>query len=232
MGRRVVTHRLLPVVLLTVLVTGLSWIGLTTGLFTGFQNRATDALFPAAPRDRRVVVVGVDRATIQAVNDPLPWRRDLWARLVDRLREAGAGVIAFDVVFATPSPPAPAGEADPDVVFANSISEAGNVVLGEGVTKARTPDEGPPVATGATGVFDLFEQHATVGHVQVSQDAGDGVVRRIPMVFDIDGEFVPALSAAAVARLRGEAGPPILRPDGVQVGARLVPTDDTTQLRL
>ena len=227
MKRRLLVRRLTSVLLLTLIVTGLAWAGLAADLFVGFQNRATDALFPAAPHDDHVVVVGVDRKSIQAVNDPLPWERTLWAQLVDRLSDAGAAVISFDVVFATGSMDSPG-----DRAFADSIRRAGNVVLGAGITPSTTPDNGPPVAKEPPSVYPEFANAgATIGHVQVTQDPADGVVRRLPLVFDA-GAFLPALSMASVMGLRGESAQPIVRPNGVQAGSRFVPTDASTNMIL
>ncbi len=59
-------------------------------MFAGFQRRATDALFPSAPSDARVVVVGIDGKTIVKYGYPFP--RDLYVDLVSkpgRLRRTG-----------------------------------------------------------------------------------------------------------------------------------------------
>jgi adenylate cyclase len=228
--RRLLLRRLLTVAVLTVAVTVGAWGALSAGMFQGFQNRATDALFPAATKDKRVVVVGVDRKSINAVDDTLPWERDKWATLVDQLSAAGASVIAFDVVFATETEP------QFDEPLREAIANAGNVVLGESITEGDTPDDGPPVAKadGATRVFEPFLEAAggNIGHVQVTQDPADGVVRRIPLAYDIDGTFVPSLSAAAVATARGQSSQPVVRPDGVQIGNRFVPTDTSTNMVL
>src|SRR5215470_7839228 len=114
MKRRLLLRRLLSVLGLTVLVTVLAWGALSASLFQGFQNRATDALFPAAPADPRVVVVGVDRESINEVGQPLPWSRDKWARVVDVLSKDGAAVIVFDLTFQAVKP-----DAASDVVAAN-----------------------------------------------------------------------------------------------------------------
>jgi hypothetical protein len=42
--RRVLIRRLVSVLLLTVAVTGIAWVGLSAQVFGGFQRRATDAL--------------------------------------------------------------------------------------------------------------------------------------------------------------------------------------------
>jgi CHASE2 domain-containing sensor protein len=198
-------------------------------MFQGFQNRATDALFPAAPKDKRVVVVGIDPKSIQAVDDPLPWPRSRWAELVDGLSEAGASVIAIDATFR--------GEGDvpeDDTAFADAIGRAGNVVLAVAIDEAVTPESGPPTAKEGSLYGAFGDVAAAVAHVQVTQDPADGVVRRVPLVVDIESPFVlaPALSAAAVATARGEVAVPIVRPDGVQIGSRFMPTDDATNMLL
>jgi adenylate cyclase len=51
------------------------------------------------PDDLPVRIVDIDEAALEAYGQ-WPWERTLIARMVDRLREQGAAVIAFDVVFA------------------------------------------------------------------------------------------------------------------------------------
>jgi len=101
------------------------------------------------PDDLPVRIVGIDEASLEAYGQ-WPWPRDLvLARLVDRLRELGAAVIAFDVVFAEPDRSTPSAVAknlpdavrntdlrrtleslpDSDEVFAEAMARA-NVVTG------------------------------------------------------------------------------------------------------
>ena len=136
MNRRVLIRRLVSILLLTVVVTGIAWAGLSAEVFGGFQRRATDALFPGAPTDKHVAVVGIDRESINQFQDPLPWPRSRMADLTDRLSEAGAAVIVFDLVFSQASE-----SAEADQAFADAVQRAGNVVFGEGVTKARRGEE-------------------------------------------------------------------------------------------
>lgn len=82
------------------------------------------------PPDPRVVVCAVDTASLARFGR-WPWRRTRIAELIDRLKAAGARVIALDVVFSEPSPM----DADYDLsgddrVLAASLERAGNVVLG------------------------------------------------------------------------------------------------------
>lgn len=75
-----------------------------------------------------VVVIDMDRASAAAFNLPpklARWPRSLHGRLVDRLADLGAGVVAFDVVFEEPR------DADDDQRFARAVARARNVVLCE-----------------------------------------------------------------------------------------------------
>src|SRR5947207_14616871 len=48
--------------------------------------------------DPRIVVVDIDERSLSILGQ-WPWRRDRVAALIDRLRDAGARVIALDLVF-------------------------------------------------------------------------------------------------------------------------------------
>ncbi len=73
-----------------------------------------------------VVVVAIDRDASRALglpNRPSAWPRTIHADLVRALTEAGAAVIAYDVLFRTPR------QTDEDADFADAIRDAGNVIL-------------------------------------------------------------------------------------------------------
>lgn len=60
-----------------------------------------------APKSKAVALVDVDEASLAELGQ-WPWPRYLLARLTDRLFEAGASVVAFDVVFPEPDRTSPA----------------------------------------------------------------------------------------------------------------------------
>ena len=99
------------------------------------------------------------------------------------------------------------------------------------MTDAEFPHDRPPVAKPdeETGVLEVLADAAgrNIGHVQVTQDPEDGVVRR-PDGVQHQGRRRARFSAAAVATARGESSQPIVRRDGAQIGRRLVPTDGST----
>ncbi len=228
-----VIRRIVSIVALTVSVTALAAIGLSGEVFGGFQRRATDALFPSAPDDGNVAVVGFDTKTIntQGLGYPLP--RAKVAQLIDQLKAAGAKVIAFDVIYRSEKDE---DERTGDAAIRDSIDRAGNVIL------AREPTIGPaadgvytssaisaiaPTIRQATGYAD--------GQVHLNKDPSDGISRSVPLVVSEpdNGPFMPALSIAAVAMARGlDPSQVIVRPDGVQIGDRFVPTDDAKSMLL
>ncbi len=77
-----------------------------------------------APDD--VVVVSIDKQSAHELglpNEPHRWPRRLHAQLVDRLHDAGARAIGFDVMFKQPQ------TTEDDDALADAIARAGNVLL-------------------------------------------------------------------------------------------------------
>ena len=79
-----------------------------------------------------VVVVGVDDASLQALGS-WPWKRDIFARAIDRLYQEGARMVVFDILFLEKR------EGDDDVenalsknkkstVFASKLDDQGNLL--------------------------------------------------------------------------------------------------------
>ncbi|HZQ90509.1 MAG TPA: adenylate/guanylate cyclase domain-containing protein [Terriglobales bacterium] len=132
--------------------------GTIFGFLQNVEQRSLDALFKSrGPRehDPRIVIIGIDDVTLQKVGAwPIP--RSGYARLIDRLKEGGAAVAAFDVSFPTPEKnsatdalnklraelgaAAPATvldkireierSSDNDAILAGSLKRADNVILG------------------------------------------------------------------------------------------------------
>lgn len=76
------------------------------------------------PPPAGVVVVAIDEhaaATFGLPERPRQWPRRLHAELVDRLHAAGAGLVAFDLTFETPTPD--------DEALGRSLRQAGNVLV-------------------------------------------------------------------------------------------------------
>ena len=52
--------------------------------------------------DLPITILAIDEESMAAVGKQLPWPRGIHAQVLDRLKEAGVAVAAFDVVFAEP----------------------------------------------------------------------------------------------------------------------------------
>ncbi len=192
--------------------------------------RAYDRLLrwsePHAPGGQ-VAVVDVDDASLSAVGQ-WPWRRDVIAELITRLREQGAKVIAFDVIFAEPdrydSAAELAGAPVPDAVLADALRQ-GRVVLGYALTFTQEtggrpcvlhplsvaivqpPGAGadPPLFRAAGAICNLPALATAAGQsgfLNAIPDS-DGILRRVPMVMEYEGQTYPGLSLAAVLAATG-----------------------------
>ncbi|QFU17998.1 CHASE2 domain-containing protein [Microvirga thermotolerans] len=164
-------------------------------------------LAPPRPDRPGAIVVAIDEPSFSEVGQRWPWSRDLHARLIERLREAGAKVVALDIIFADPS----TEEADrrlaaalgPDVVLA-----------ADDVT---TPlDQGTQI-TRVNPLDPFLDAGARPGVTSVDLD-GDAYLRRMPLAAD---GF-----AAQALRLAGQATEP--PPEGALIqyfgGPRTYPT--------
>jgi len=159
------------------------------------------------PPDTPVLIVDIDEASLKEVGQ-WPWPRTVMAQLVDKLHQAGAAAIAFDVLFSEPDRTSPqmlmslltdrgAGEEDakrllasmqdPDAQFTKAIGGA-PVVLGFDLTG--TSGKGNPVIkagfswVGASGANPLrfvrsFPDVVTALPQLQKAAAGDGFVNQI-----------------------------------------------------
>jgi EAL domain-containing protein (putative c-di-GMP-specific phosphodiesterase class I)/CHASE2 domain-containing sensor protein len=131
-------------------------------------------------------IIEIDARSIADI-DRWPWPRQHYARLVDRLRAAGAASISFDVDFSSPSSPAQ------DQAFAAALARAGNEVV--------LPTFSQQIDAGANGWTDslpipTLRAHAALAAVTVLPDR-DGFVRRMPVGIVTAGLPRPSLSAMA-----------------------------------
>lgn len=118
---------------------------------------------PLAP-DPRIVLVSVGQDDL-ALLGPWPWPRKYHADLVTVLKALGARAVAFDILFSQPDAADPAS----DRLFAQTLTRAGDVVLGGALGEGGAPDLMP--------LPELARAAAAVGLVNVRPDL-DGVYRR------------------------------------------------------
>jgi len=124
---------------------------------TALELRTLDLLFllrGPLPAPESVVIIAIDEDFPPVPHLRWPWPRRYHARLLDRLRTAGAKAVAFDLIFDQPSNPAD------DAAFERELARTGSVVLGsdlalretEQVREAYTIDPLPRFAEAARAV--------------------------------------------------------------------------------
>jgi adenylate cyclase len=142
------------------------------------------------PLDTNLVLVGIDRAEYsdtfsdeEIAADPslklllksFPWSREVWAKVITRLGDAGAKVIVLDLFFG--------GQGDGDEKFKAALDQYRNrVVIGSNFKDVATDrgntlvlDEPNPSVLENTNLGNIgFDDR--VGYVNIWQD-GDGVLR-------------------------------------------------------
>ncbi|HET7699124.1 MAG TPA: CHASE2 domain-containing protein [Vicinamibacterales bacterium] len=212
------------------------------------------------PPDPGVAIVDVDERSLESVGQ-WPWRRDVVGQLVVRLRDAGAAVVAIDIMFAEPDRYVSTGGANaesPDEAFARALRES-PAVLGYGLhfdprASARRPCVLHPAPLAivqppdAPAALPLFQATATVCNLPILSEAArrsgflnaapdrDGILRRVPLLAELDGRVYPSLAVAAVTAAH-PASPMVLRVENVNasqlsIGDRVVPLDGRGNLLL
>jgi adenylate cyclase len=222
------------------------------------RNIAFDAYQRWLPReapDPFVRIIDIDEASLDRLGQ-WPWPRSVMATLVERLRDAGASVIAFDIVFAEAdrtSPPAPENITPPpppgttayDLVFAEALSTAATVT---GYILTPEPGTGPPprkpggmantgdppeqflpAFRGAVVNLAVIEAAATGNGAINFMPGRDGIVRRVPLLMRLDDEIYPTLAAEAL-RVGLGGGAILIRASGASGESRFGVATGITQL--
>ena len=167
-----------------------------TGSGNGIERvlSAWSAALRTHPASGDLHIVEIDAASIAAIED-WPWSRAEHAKVVDRLRAAGADVIAFDIDFSSRS-----GRAG-DAALAGAIDRAaGRVILPTFRQMAGSRNDTEIDALPAPAL----RRNAALAAVSVLPDR-DGAIREAPIGTVTAGVPRPSLSAMLAGRA-GAAG--------------------------
>jgi len=164
--------------------------------------------------DQPVRIVAIDDESLKRLGQ-WPWPRERLAALVDALKSAGVAAIAFDFLFSEKDrgDASAAPGATPDEVFAHAIDGA-PVVLGSFISELPTGAGGPAKAGFVTAgddaakflmpwpglltpVPELAQHAAGVGFLNWRPDA-DRVVRKVPLILNVNGALQPSLAMEAL----------------------------------
>ena len=197
------------------------------------QRQLSDLLFlnkgGSPDVSRFVVIVAIDDKSLlelRTYGRMLAWPRSVYADVVERLTEARARTIVFDVLFDAPA----IGDSDLERALQAARERATWVVM---------PAAGDPlfrVDTGRAGWVTYRERieplpsfrdlASGIGMVDQLPDP-DGTVRRVPLVLGVGGQPTPALPLVAVAKFlrRPEAWDGPIEAGAIPLAGRSIPID-------
>jgi len=144
-------------------------------------KRVDDVLYDVLARsngraaDPSILIVDIDDRSLAELG-AWPWSRDVHGQMIDRLSDAGARTIVYDVLFSQASP-----DPLPDRALGQAIARSGKVYLPQFLQD--TGHDVPPRVVGS--IPEIAQGAAGVGLAHVRFD-DDGVVRRMAP-FEADG---------------------------------------------
>jgi adenylate cyclase len=200
-----------------------------------------------------IVILKIDEESMGKLGR-WPWPRERLAELIDTLKEWGAKVIGFDVIFAEEESPIP------DAKLVRAIGQSGSVILGyffltseeelRGLKESNHPEETNqvfprslpvrfipekakefPMPEGLyirSNISSISEEAMALGFMNVFPDP-DGTIRWVPLVMRFRDKIYPSL-ALQVAREYLEDPEPFLKVTDLGVrelllGETMIPTD-------
>lgn len=204
------------------------------GLHLLFQLRG------GQPPPDEVVVVALDRQSSKQLElpmEPRNWPRTVHARLIDRLWEAGAAVIVFDLIFNEPQ------TTETDTALEKAMVHAGNVILAQSIVDETIKVAGPRGAhTANVNIEKMVTPIKPLADAAMAQapfpvprvpvklsrywtfKTGSGDAPTMPVVAfcAFSADAFHALSAM-VSRMRTDAGRPAGLPPAIEPRTALVP---------
>lgn len=227
---------LLKLVIAFILATLLSWAYLfIPQTFQSIDSRLRDFLFVVRgelPKSDNVVIVDIDEKSLDKLGQ-WPWQRDVFANLLYKLTDAGAGVIGLDIVFAEEDRTSPHLFAKKFPQFANQLENydeylakcfSQTPVVGgftflfnEKSNEKRVPNiPGIFIEKGLTGNNEILTPDGIVLNIDVLQNALQtsgffnnipdlgGMITHVSLIMKYDGVIFPSLALEMIRAATGQ----------------------------
>ncbi len=131
---------------------------------------------------KEIVIVAIDEASFDELDIRWPWSRKIHSQLIDTLKQHGAKVLGFDLLFSESS------THEDDLALASSIDSFGNVVLVNEISQIVDPNHGFEMTkiVDPAPIEELTKSPLAVGFANMIFDE-DGFVRGLK-IFQEDEE--------------------------------------------
>jgi adenylate cyclase len=155
-----------------------------------------------------IAVVQIDEAAIEKYGQ-WPWKRDVLAEVIWKLREAGASVIVLPILFSEDD------RLGGDNVLAEALAGNGVIIAQTGSTQANKNSVPRGVAKIGDPLPFLFEWPGMLGPIPLLGDNADGVgvlntvpeidgvVRRVPLIMRVGEETYPSIAVEVIRLATG-----------------------------
>jgi len=156
-----------------------------------------------------VAVVTIDESAIEKYGQ-WPWKRDVLADIIWKLREAGAGIIVMPIIMSEPD------RLGGDIELAEALAGNGVVIAQTGSTQANRNSVPRGIAKigdplpymiewpGMLGPIPLLGDNADGVGVLNTNPEIDGVVRRVPLLMRVEDDTYPALAVEVIRVATGK----------------------------
>ena len=217
MIKKILTHWTSSLFILAILAT----IGLSNPNFKEIiKLKSFDFLLASEEQSfsEEIVIVEIDEATIDKYGQ-YPFSRTKYSFLIERLREAGAGVIVFPILFSEED------REDGDWIFREAL-KAGTVIAQLGTNDINKNGVPRGVAKIGDPLPYLFEWGGMLGPIpELGQSANgvgvvntapelDGVVRRVPLLMRIGEDVYPSIAIEVIRVAVGDPSYQVKAGDG------------------
>jgi adenylate cyclase len=197
------------------------------GFARSVENRMLDLRFQwrgeAGPgADDEVVILAIDDQSMDRLQVRWPWPRTMFAKVIDRLSEAGARVVALDLVFSEVSD---TERLKQDRILGDAIIRSRSwIVLGSAFS-ANLTDQGTKV-TYIEALTDIDQTRAHVGYVNIWADKEDGVLRHASLMQKFQKKLYTAFDLKILSRfLKIDAAEASRTQDLITYGPLRIPVD-------
>jgi len=155
-----------------------------------------------------IAIVRIDEAAIEKYGQ-WPWKRDVLAEIIWKLRDAGAGVIVLPILFSEDD------RLGGDMVLAEALAGNGIIIAQTGSTQANKNAVPRGVAKIGDPLPYLFEWPGMLGPIPLLGDNADGVgvlntapeidgvVRRVPLIMRVGDDTYPSIAVEVIRLATG-----------------------------